>query len=310
MNSLIKFTIYTFIVLGLAQEEVKAQEVESFLEVPLWDGNVSEVDSSQESIEPTLTFFLPDEEIATGAAVVVCPGGGYSHLAIGHEGYPVAEWLNKLGIAAFILKYRRGPAYQHPVPLNDAQRAIRIVRSRADELGIDTSRIGILGFSAGGHLASTAGTHFDQGDKTSDDPIERVSSRPDFMVLIYPVISMKNGITHPGSRRNLLGENPDPSLVWLLSNEMQITPEIPPAFLIHTTNDRVVPVENSILFYQAMVNAGIPVEMHIFEQGPHGFGLAPEDPVLSGWVGLAEKWLVRRGIIEEKFSAVGLPQEN
>src|SRR6266480_3494352 len=242
---------------------------------------------------PTLTPYLPPKEKATGAAVIVCPGGGYTHLAE-HEGGPVAEWLNSIGVTAFVLKSRLGPRYHHPAPLQDAARAIRTVRARATEWNIDPKRIGILGFSAGGHVASTIGTHFDSGKPDAFDPIERVSSRPDLMILIYPVITMRE-FAHAGSRRMLLGENPSSDLVALLSNEEQVTKETPPAFLVHTANDPAVPVENSLRFAEAMTKAGVPFELNIYERGPHGFGLGGKDPMLSTWPQRCADWLRAHG---------------
>jgi len=238
---------------------------------------------------PTLTPFLPLKEKATGAAVIVCPGGGYGHLA-DHEGAPVAEWLNSIGITAFVLKYRLGPRYHHPVPLQDAARAIRTVRTRAGEWKIDPERIGILGFSAGGHLASTIATHFDSGKPDANDPIERASSRPSLAILIYPVITMRDK-THAGSKKNLLGNSPSPELVSLLSNEEQVTKETPPAFLVHTMTDTSVPVENSQMFAAALRKAGVPFELHLYERGPHGFGLGRDDPILSTWPSRCADWL-------------------
>jgi acetyl esterase/lipase len=244
---------------------------------------------------PTLTPYIAPKEKATGAAVVICPGGGYGHLAE-HEGRPVAEWLNTIGVTAFVLKYRLGPRYHHPAMLQDAQRAVRLVRARAAEWGLDPARVGILGFSAGGHLASTAGTHFDAGKADASDPIERVSSRPDVMILVYPVITMREK-THAGSRKNLLGDNPSPELLALLSNEEQVTKETPPAFLVHTMTDTAVPVENTLNFVAALRRAGVPFELHLYERGPHGFGLGtaregkPADPVLSTWPAHCADWL-------------------
>ncbi len=244
---------------------------------------------------PTLVPYLPPKESRTGAAVIVCPGGGYSRLA-DHEGGPVAEWLNSVGVTAFVLKYRHTARYPHPAPLQDASRAIRTVRARAAEWGLDPARVGILGFSAGGHLASTAGTHFDAGRADATDPVERQSSRPDLMILIYPVITMREK-THAGSRRNLLGADPKPELVALLSNEERVTKETPPAFVVHTVNDAGVPVENSLMFVSALRRAGVPFELHLYERGPHGFGLGtargdrPADPVLSTWPAHCAAWL-------------------
>ena len=245
---------------------------------------------------PTLTPFLPPAEKANGAAVIVCPGGGYSHLA-DHEGRPVAEWLNTLGITAFVLKYRVGPRYHHPAPLLDAARAIRTVRARATEWRLDPNRLGILGFSAGGHVVSTIGTHFDRGNTDAADPIERVSSRPDLMILIYPVITMRE-FTHAGSKKMLLGENPSADLVKLLSNDEQVTRETPPAFLVHTSDDPGVPVENSLRFAEALRKEKVPVEVHIYEHGPHGFGLGGKDPILSTWPQRCAEWLKMHGFVK------------
>jgi len=247
---------------------------------------------------PTLTPYRAPKEKATGAAVIVCPGGGYGHLA-DHEGGPVAEWLNSIGITAFVLKYRLGPRYHHPAPLLDAARAIRLVRARAAEWQIDPERIGVLGFSAGGHLASTIGTHFDAGKSEAPDPVDRVSSRPNVMILIYPVITMKDR-THAGSRTHLLGDNPPAELVNLLSNEEQVKKDTPPTFVVHTMADTGVPVENSLMFVAALRKAGVPVEFHMYEQGPHGFGLGTKDPILATWPARCADWLSLHGFAAKK----------
>jgi acetyl esterase/lipase len=266
---------------------------------PLWPQGAPGAVGGEPADVPTLTPYLAPKGRATGAAVVVCPGGGYQHLAE-HEGRPVAEWLNSVGVTAFVLKYRLGPRYRHPSMLQDAARAVRTVRARAAEWGLDPVRVGILGFSAGGHLASTAGTHFDAGRPGAADPVERVSSRPSVMILIYPVITMREK-THAGSRRNLLGESPTPELVALLSNEEQVTKETPPAFLVHTMTDAAVPVENTLNFVSALRRAGVPFELHLYERGPHGFGLGtarpnrPADPILSTWPAHAADWLRLHG---------------
>jgi acetyl esterase/lipase len=246
---------------------------------------------------PKITVYLALPETATGTAVVVCPGGGYGVVAADHEGKQVAEWLNSLGVSAFVLQYRLGSRYHHPAPLQDAQRAIRLVRVNGREWGVAPDRIGILGFSAGGHLASSAATHFGDGDPNAEDPVERVSSRPDFAVLCYPVISLTTVAAHSGSRKNLLGEEPDPALAWKLSSELQVTPRTPPTFLFHTDDDPGVPVENSLLFFQAMKRAGVPGELHVFAHGRHGVGLAPEDPVLSQWPELCAQWMKGLGLL-------------
>ncbi len=248
--------------------------------------------------KPSIAIYLAPQEKASGAAVVVCPGGGYGTLALDHEGKQIAEWLNARGIAAFVLRYRLGPRYHHPVELGDAQRAIRTVRALTAEFRIAPDRIGIWGFSAGGHLASTAGTHFDNGNANAPDPVDRVSCRPDFMILCYPVVSFANDYVHKGSRTNLLGADPDPKLMEYLSNEKQVTARTPPTFLFHTDADRGVPSENSVLFYLALRKAGVPAELHIYEKGNHGVGLAQKDPVLATWPDRLADWLKARGAIK------------
>ena len=244
---------------------------------------------------PDIKVFLPSKRTATGQAIVICPGGGYAYLAYNWEGLDVAKFLNAKGIAAIVLKSRlpnsKSNITPHISPLMDAKRAIRMVRFYADKWNIKKNKIGIMGFSAGGHLASTLATHFDDGDKASNDSIERQSSRPDFAVLIYPVITMNKSFTHMGSRNNLIGENPDSGLVKLYSNELQVTKQTPPTFLLHATDDGAVPVENSLRFYEALKNNGIPVEMHIFPTGGHGFGLGLGKGELETWPDLLAGWL-------------------
>ena len=249
--------------------------------------------------KPRLLIHLPAEPMhAQGTAVVICPGGGYGNLAMDHEGAQIAAWLNTLGIAGFVCDYRhRGKGYGHPAPLQDAQRAIRTVRARASEFRVDPQRIGILGFSAGGHLASTAATHFDDGQPAALDSVERVGCRPDFAVLCYPVIALGEPYTHRGSQRNLLGANPDPQLLSSLSSEKRVTKQTPPTFLWHTHADRGVPAENSVQFFLALRRAGVPASLHIFEQGRHGLGLAPNVPGTSQWPRLCADWMRGRGLI-------------
>ena len=266
--------------------------------IVLWPNGAPGAKGNEPLDIPTLTPYLPSKEKATGAAIIVCPGGGYTHLA-DHEGGPVAEWLNSIGVAAFVLKYRLGPRYQHPAPLLDAARAIRLVRTRAAEWALDPGHIGILGFSAGGHVASTIGTHFDSGNATAADPTDRASSKPNLMILIYPVITMRDK-THAGSKKNLLGDNPSPELVTLLSNDEQVTKETPPTFLVHTTTDNAVPVENSISFATALRKAGVPFELHLYERGPHGFGLGGKDPILATWPDRCADWLRVHGFASAK----------
>jgi acetyl esterase/lipase len=248
---------------------------------------------------PAITPFLPESDKRTGAAVVICPGGGYSGLAMQKEGLEVAEWMSQRGIAGVVLRYRCGGGKnQQPVPLQDAQRAIRTVRSRASEWNIDPQRVGILGFSAGGHLASTAATMFDDGDPKAADAIDRQSSRPDFAVLVYPVISMENGVTHNGSRKNLLGENASDELVERWSTYRRITDKTPPTFLVHVSDDEPVPVKNSLLFYEALVTRGVPAELHVYEAGGHGFGMLRGDSPADKWPEQLEPWLKKHGILK------------
>ena len=262
----------------------------------LWPGGAPGAQGTEDIDKPSLAPYLAPAGRGTGTAVIVCPGGGYGGLSMDKEGDQIAKWLNSLGVTAFVLKYRLGPKYHHPVELGDAQRAIRTVRSKAPEYRLSPDRIGIMGFSAGGHLASTAGTHFDAGDASAADPIDRLSSRPDFLVLCYPVISF-GPFAHQGSKRNLLGENPDPKLVESLSNETQVTAQTPPTFLFHTTTDAAVPVENSVMFYAALRKAGVPAELHIYERGPHGVGLAQTDEALSSWPARLADWLRVHGLL-------------
>ena len=208
-----------------------------------------------------------------------------------NEGRSPANYFNSLGIAAFVLRYRLGPQYRHPIELGDAQRAIRTVRARAAEWHIAPNRIGIMGFSAGGHLASSASTHVEVGNASASDPIDRVSSRPDFAVLAYPVISFVEPYSHQGSRTNLLGDHPDPELARSLSSETQVTAQTPPTFIYHTTTDTTVPVENAVASYLALRKAGVAAEMHIFKEGVHGSGLGMTDTALSEWPRLLANWL-------------------
>lgn len=263
----------------------------------LWPDGAPGAVGNEAADKPSLTIYLPDTAKPVGSGVVICPGGGYRHLAMDHEGVQIANWFNRRGMAAFVLKYRLGPRYHHPAMLDDAQRAIRYVRAHAAEFGIATDRIGIIGFSAGGHLASSAGTHFDNGDPGAADPINRAGSRPDFMVLCYAVITLTTPYTSSISRRNLLRDNPDPKLVEYLSSEKQVTARTPPTFLFHTDNDPVVPVENSVLFYLALHAHKVPAEIHIYERGPHGVGLAPANPVLGTWPARLEDWLRLHAIL-------------
>ena len=265
-------------------------------EIPLWEGQAPGALGTEDTDRPTLTIYRAARG-ASGTGVVVAPGGGYGALAMDHEGRQVAALFNAMGVSAFVLKYRLGPKYRHPIELGDAQRAVRLVRARAQDFGVNAARIGLMGFSAGGHLAATAGTRFDNGNAGAADAIDAASSRPDFLILGYPVITFEAGVTHAGSVRNLLGEKPDPKLIELMSNELHVTAQTPPTFLFHTNADTGVIPENSVRFYLALRKAKVPAEMHIFENGPHGVGLALGDPALSAWPTLLTNWLRGRGLL-------------
>jgi acetyl esterase/lipase len=278
---------------------VRAEDAPVPKTYPLWPDGAPGARGKEVGDVPKITVYLAPPEKATGASVVICPGGGYGVLAE-HEGKPVAEWLNTLGVAGIVLQYRLGPKYHHPAMLHDAARAIRTVRARAAEWRLDPQRVAILGFSAGGHLASTVGTHFDAGDPNADNPIDRQSSRPDRMILIYPVISLNPPYGHDGSRGNLLGDNPSPELVESLCNDKQVTAQTPPTFLVHTHEDTGVPAENSLLFALALRKAGVPVELHLFEKGRHGLGLGGGDPAFRVWPELCATWLKGQGFLDKK----------
>ena len=264
--------------------------------VPLWPHTVPFATGSAEIDIPTLTSYLPAAN-PTRTAVIIAPGGGYQHLSMQKEGEDVARWLNAHGVAGFVLKYRLGPNYHHPAELADAQRAIRTVRAHAAQLGISPDHIGMWGFSAGGHLAASAGTLYDQGPAASADEIDHQSARPDFLILAYPVIVMEEPYVHKGSLKYLLGDTPDPALVQLLSPQKHVTAQTPPTFLYSTTDDATVPVMNSILFYSALVAAKVPAEMHLFAHGPHGTGLAPGFPDLKTWPDLLATWMRSRSLM-------------
>lgn len=258
----------------------------------LWRDGAPLAEGSGDEDSPAITPYLVDGN--NNSAVIVLPGGGYGNRAA-HEGEPIAQWLNTLGISAFVLRYRVAP-YRYPCALLDAQRAIRTVRHRAEEWGIAADRIGILGFSAGGHLASNAGTSFDYGQADTQDEIDRVSCRPDFMILCYPVITMKDPFTHEGSRENLLGPGPDQATIERMSSETQVTKETPPTFLWHTSDDGAVPVDNSLLFASALRSHGVLYDLHVFASGHHGLGMASDKPHVRQWTEACASWLDYNGI--------------
>lgn len=266
--------------------------------IALWPGAAPGAAGTTPADTPTITPFIAAHP--NGTAAVIFPGGGYEHLATEKEGNAVARWLASYGVDGFVVKYRLGPRYHHPATLDDGARAVRFVRANASRWGIHPARIGVVGFSAGGHLASTVGTHVRPADAGARDPIGRVSSRPDFMVLVYPVITLRDPLAHVGSRHNLLGPDSSAATMRLLSNELQVTSRTPPTFLVATTDDRTVPVENSLLFYDALRAARVPVELHIYETGPHGFGPDPADPILATWKDRCVDWMRRHGWIGER----------
>jgi acetyl esterase/lipase len=293
-------TIIMFTITSSAQEKI----------VPLWPaGKVPNYQKTNETEkresgdiltvsyvqQPDIAVFLPAKKNATGQAIVVCPGGGYGVLAYDWEGTDIAKWLNSKGIAAIVLKYRlpnsKSNVVPYQSPLMDAKRAMRLVRAKAGQWNIKKDKVGVMGFSAGGHLASTLGTHFDEGNPAAADSVERFSSRPDFMVLVYPVITMTKKFMHEGSRNNLIGNHPDEALAKNFSNELQVTKNTPPTFLVHATDDDAVPVENSLVFYQALKDQGVPAEMHIYPTGGHGFGLAIGQYYLQTWTDRCIDWL-------------------
>lgn len=277
--------------------------------VPLWDGDIP---NSQKSNEkeivlneeikrislvqiPTLEVYLPTRRNATGKAVIICPGGDYQNLSYDWEGTDIAKWFNSKGIAAFVLKYRlpnsKSIKISYEAPLQDVQRAIRIVRSQADKWNVKPNKIGVIGFSAGGHLASTLGTQFDKPNDFKETAIDTISARPDFMALIYPVVTMKLDYTHKGSRHSLLGENPSEDLVNQYSNELQVTKNTPPTFIVQSEDDHAVPIENSLQLYKALKDKGIKTEMYLYAYGGHGFGLALGRGHLAGWTDRLYDWL-------------------
>jgi len=280
------------------------------LVIPLWPEGVpgARNDIAPEHVDergyvthisvPTLTVHRPAVDRPNGTAVILCPGGGYSGLSREREGVQYANWLSTLGVTSFILTNRVGD-FGHPAPLQDVLRAVRIVRSRADEFKINAGRIGVMGSSAGGHLAACAGTLFNHpAGKTGGAALDAVSARPDFLILMYPVITMDDPAAHAGSRKSLLGEHPAPELLRLMSVEKQVTAATPPTLLIHTQADQTVPVENSILFYQALVRSRVPAEMYLFEHGSHGMGMKAEFGTASDWPKRAEEWLRHRGLLD------------
>lgn len=295
--NLLKILLGVFLFIGSLNAWAQNPEV-----FPLWPQGPKEENGlkGKESVKDNgsiannnvaeLMVYHPDPAKKKGIAVLICPGGGYTHLAMNHEGDMFAKWLTERGITAIVLKYRM-PNRHSKIPMADAQRAMRWVRSRAEELNIEPSKVGIAGFSAGGHLASTLSTHFDTGKLKSTDRIEGFSCRPDFTLLFYPVISMKNGLTHAGSRNSLIGKTPSEELIKEYSNELQVTARTPPAFIVHSDDDAAVPSLNSVAYYQALKKNKVPAVFYIFPKGGHGWGLRESFEYYPMWTKLLEKWL-------------------
>lgn len=265
--------------------------------IPLWSGRAPGATGDAPEDIPTLTIYMPPNTTGPMTAVIVAPGGGYRALSMNKEGRIPATYLNSLGVAAFVLKYRLGPKYRHPIELGDMQRAIRTVRSRAEEWRIAPDRIGVMGFSAGGHLASHASTQVDAASASAVDDIDRVSSRPNFAILGYPVISLSEAWTHKGSRTMLLGETASDETARRLSTDTLVTAQTPPTFLFHTNADTAVPVENSVHYFLALRKAGVPAEMHIFKDGAHGVGMPMNDAALSEWPKVLANWMRASGLL-------------
>jgi acetyl esterase/lipase len=262
--------------------------------VPLWPQGAPGALGTEQPDIPDVEVFLPAKNLAR-SAVVVLPGGGYTHLALPKEGEMVAQWLKDHGVAGIVLRYRLGPRYHYPIQLQDAQRAVRYVRAHAAEFGVDKNKVGVWGFSAGGHLSVTIGTHYDAGNAAAADPIDRESCRPDFMVLSYTPVEMEKPYATGTGARTLLGDTPDPAQVADVADDKHVTSDTPPAFIYHTTDDGSVPVINALLIYETLVKNGVSAELHIYQHGPHGTGLAQGYPELRGWPDQLMHWMVANG---------------
>jgi acetyl esterase/lipase len=281
---------------GLSMSQIKAVEL-------LWPNGAPGALNTSDSAMPSVTLFPAPLDKTNGAAVVICPGGGYSHLATEKEGNQSALWLNTLGVSAYVLKYRLGPSYHHPIEMGDAQRAMRWVRANAKRLNVDSKRVGIMGFSAGGHLASTVATHYDAGKANAIDSVDRFSCKPDFHLLIYPVITFIGPAAHAGSRGSLLGKDTSLASYESLSNERHVDAQTSPAFLVHGKDDATVLVANSQMYYDACLKAHVPAQLKLYDHGPHGFGLADgqggsvRDTILMTWPAIAAVWLKEQGFL-------------
>jgi acetyl esterase/lipase len=297
-----RFSVLIVALAGLALSARQPPAAPPILQEPhtllLWEGRAPGAQGDEERDKPALTVYMPPNTTGPMTAVIIAPGGSYQRLSMNLEGREPANHFNAMGMAAFVLRYRLGPQYHHPIELGDAQRAVRLVRAKASEWHLAPDRIGFMGFSAGGHLASSVSTHFDAGNPAAADPIDRVSSRPDFAVLAYPVISFIEPWSHQGSKTALLGDAPDAALARSLSSETQVTARTPPAFIYHTTADTTVPVENAVAYFLALRKAGVPAELHVFKEGRHGSGLGQSDPALAAWPTLLANWLRVSGLVK------------
>ena len=286
--------------------------------VLLWPNGAPGALGNAEADKPRLYLFLPKKR-STSASILVIPGGGYQHVAIGHEGFQIAEWLNEQGMAAFVLDYRVKP-YVYPVEIEDGRRAMRLIRAHAEDYGIDPTRIGVWGSSAGGHLASSLGTHCESlaaaatptalETTPTEDPVDRLSCKPNFMVLAYPVIAMEKPGAHSGSRKNLFGPDPDPALLREYSNQYAVTASTPPTFIFATTYDPIVPVDNALDFYRALVHAHVPVELHLFDYSNHGCGLCGSIVPLRVWPSLLRTWLIDKSFLPPDAPPLPTPAPN
>ena len=289
------------LLLSLVLVSLSAVTASSQTVTPLWNGPAPQSHGTGPNDTPTITSFLPADATAPTSAILICPGGAYAMLAGAYEGANEAKYFQAHGVAAFVLKYRLPTkGYRHPVPMLDVQRALRLIRSHAADWKLDPAKIGVMGFSAGGHLASTLDTHFDAGDPQATDPVDQVSCRPDFAVLVYPVITLQESFTHEGTKTNLLGPNPDPALVKSLSNETQVTPQTPPTLLVHAADDDGVPIANSRSMHAALQKAGVASELHEYPEGGHGFGHGPNDYNTNepaGWLDKAYAWIESQGFV-------------
>jgi acetyl esterase/lipase len=303
-------------------QTLQAQQVGPPQSIFLWPNGAPGALSNTATDKPRLYLFLPKKR-STSAAILVIPGGGYQHVAIGHEGFQIAEWLNEQGMPAFVLDYRVRP-YRYPIEIDDGRRAMRLIRSHAAEYGIDPHRLGVWGSSAGGHLASSLGTHCEgpsvkvtntalevgQNAGAGPDPIDQISCKPNFMVLAYAVIAMEKPVAHSGSRKNLFGPDPDPVILREYSNQYAVTPSTPPTFIFATSYDPIVPVDNSLEFYRALVHAHVPVEMHLFDYASHGCGLCGSIIPLRVWPGLLRTWLIDRSLLPPNAPPLPAPVPN